>query len=213
MRADRAPRRLSKDARRAQLLALAMPVVAEQGLAEFSLEDIADGADVTRNLLYRYFPRGRRDIVIGVVERAGRELTGDWVTDETVPLEESLAANAARIRDHAFAPSDAWRIHRRARAADQPELNQIIAGYVERIIANISLNDLETQQPPPLVRLALSGYIAFAETILDQARASNAPHDTVIQILKDTLIAVIHSAREASSSTPADTANYKTVTA
>jgi len=194
-RPARAPRRLSSDARREQLVALAMPVLAEQGLADFSLEDVAEPADVTRNLLYHYFPRGRPDIVLAVVKQAGHELTGSWVTDPTLPLADRVAANVAQMMPHALGPSDAWRIHRRARAADQPELNEIVAGYLEQIISSISLNHLGTPDPPALVRLALNAYLAFAETIADEARTTNTPPAAVMQILTDTLIAAIQAAR------------------
>ena len=55
-----------------------MPIVAEQGFARFSLDEVAAAADVTRNLLYHYFPRGRPDLALAVGERAGRELTDGW---------------------------------------------------------------------------------------------------------------------------------------
>jgi len=45
-------------------------VVADQGFTEFSLEEVAAHADVTRNLLYHYFPRGRPDVAVAVVELA-----------------------------------------------------------------------------------------------------------------------------------------------
>ena len=196
-RATRAPRRLDRTARREQLVEAAMPVVAAQGFADFSLEDVAAPVDVTRNLLYHYFPRGRPDIVVAVVAQAGRELTADWVTDDALPLEQRLAQNFARMADHALGPSDAWRIHRRARAADQPELDAIIASYIETIIASVSLNHLGTPDPPPLVHLALAGYLAMAETIADEARATNTPRAQVLKLLSDTLVATIGAARGA----------------
>lgn len=196
-RATRPPRRLDRTARREQLVEAAMPVLAAQGFADFSLEDVAAPVDVTRNLLYHYFPRGRPDIVVAVVEQAGRELTADWVTDDALPLEQRLAENFARMAEHALGPSDAWRIHRRARAADQPELNAIIAGYTETIIASVSLNHLATPDPPPLVHLALAGYLAMAETIADEARATNTPPAQVMKLLSDTLVATIGAARAA----------------
>ena len=55
---SRGPRRLSKVARRKQLISAAMPVVAAQGFADFSLDEVAARADVSRNLLYHYFPDG-----------------------------------------------------------------------------------------------------------------------------------------------------------
>lgn len=193
----RSPRRLPKGARRGQLVAAAMPVLAEQGFADFSLDDVAAPADVTRNLLYHYFPRGRPDIVLAVVRLAGEQLTGDWVTDEVLTLEQRQAANFARMLAHANDPSDAWRIHRKARAADVPELNEIVAGYLEKVISSVSLNHLGTPTPPPSVHLALTGYLVFAETIADEARATNAPPAAVTKILTDTLTATIKAARAA----------------
>ena len=59
-----------------------MPVVARDGFFDFSLDEIAERAGVTRNLLYHYFPEGRPDVVLAVVERAGHELVDGWVLDE-----------------------------------------------------------------------------------------------------------------------------------
>lgn len=190
----RPPRRMSKEARREQLVAAAMPVLAEQGFADFSLEEIADRADVTRNLLYHYFPRGRQDVVVAVVDRAGQELISDWALDEEIPVAQRLTANANRMMGHALVPTDAWLIHRRARAAHRPELDEIVSRYVERVISFVSLNHLGTPNPPRLVRLAIIGYIAFFETTLDEARATHAPRRKVMRLLADTLVATIAAA-------------------
>ncbi len=194
MTAARPPRRLSKEARLEQLVAAALPVVAEQGFADFSLEEIAERADVTRNLLYHYFPRGRPDVVLAVVRRAGDELSDDWVIDGDLPLSDRLAANFTRMLGHALEPSNAWRIHRRSRAADQRELDEVVNLYVERVISSISLNHLGTREPPPLVHLALTGFVAFAEAALDEARTTKAPREKVMHLLSDTLVATIAAA-------------------
>jgi AcrR family transcriptional regulator len=197
MTSPRTPRRLSRDARREQLVAIAMPLAAERGLAALSLEEVATRADVSRNLLYHYFPRGRHDLAAATVLEAGRELSADWVTDDALPLTERLTANFARVVDHALTPTDAWRVHRRARAADVPELNEITADYEEEVIASIALNHLGTGDPLPAVRLALTGYLAFAEATLDQARTTNVPRAQVIQIVRDPLVATLSAAVEA----------------
>jgi AcrR family transcriptional regulator len=185
---------MSKQARREQLIAAAMPILAQRGFADFSLEEIAARAGVTRNLLYHYFPRGRQDVVVAVVDRAGQELSSDWVLDEELPISERLAANANRMLGHALVPTDAWRIHRRARAAQDPEIEAIVGRYVELVISFVSLNHLGTPKPPRLVHLALTGYVAFFETTLDQARAVRAPRARVMQLLADTLVATISAA-------------------
>jgi AcrR family transcriptional regulator len=193
-----APRRLTRDARRAQLVAAAMPLVARQGFADFSLDELAAAADVTRNLLYHYFPRGREDIVLAVVEQAGRELTEEWVVDDAVPLEQRLAANFTRIADHAMGPTDAWRIHRRARAALDPELHQVVAGFSDVVVASVALNHLGTRRPPQMVHLALLGFVSFCETVFDEARQAGLSRGVVMRMLADTLVATLAAATSAS---------------
>ena len=97
---------MSRDARREQLVAIALPIAAERGFADLSLEDVAARADVTRNLLYHYFPRGRQDLAAATVCEAGRELSADWVIDDALSLTERQAANFARVVDHALTPTD-----------------------------------------------------------------------------------------------------------
>jgi AcrR family transcriptional regulator len=195
---------MSRDARREQLVAIALPIAAERGFADLSLEDVAARADVTRNLLYHYFPRGRQDLAAATVCEAGRELSADWVIDDALPLTERLAANFARVVDHALTPTDVWRVHRRARAADLPELSEIAAEYEEKVIASISLNHLGTADPPPAARLALTGYLAFAEATLDQARTTNVPRGQVIQIVRDALVATLSATVEAATQQPSN---------
>lgn len=191
----RPPRRLSRKARYEQLVAAAMPVVAEQGFSEFSLDEVAERAGVTRNLMYHYFPRGRPDVAVAVAERAGHELTDGWVTDESIPIEQRLAENNGRIVAHALQPTDAWRIHRLARGSTAPELREILDRFVGLVVSNMSLNHLGTPDPPPLARLALAGYLAFVESVLDDLRASSVPPEQIVQLLSDTLAAAIRASR------------------
>jgi AcrR family transcriptional regulator len=194
-RAKRSPRRLSREARREQLIDIAMPLVAEQGISAFSLDELARRADVTRNLLYHYFPRGRPDILLAVSERAGHELTDNWVTDESVPLSERMAANFLRFIEHSAEPSLAWRIHRLGRAANEPELNEIIARFEEVVIQGVSLNNFDTPDPPPVARLAIKGFISFSETVLDDARENDFPRDEVLALVAQTFASTLEAVR------------------
>jgi AcrR family transcriptional regulator len=192
--ADRPPRRLSRGARREQLVAAAMPIAAAQGFAELSLDDVAAEADVSRNLLYHYFPRGRPDLVRAVAEAAGHRLTDDWVTDEAIPLPERLAMNNARMIEHAMKPSDAWTIYQLARGAPDPELRETVERFVEVVIEATSLNQLGTADPDPLARVALKGYLGFFGAVLDEARATGTPPEQLLGILSETLVAALAAA-------------------
>ena len=105
----RAPkgRRLPPEQRRAQLADAALALAARQGQAGLSLDDVAERAGVTRNLLYHYFPRGRLDVFLAALTRAGDTLTGDFIVDPSRPLAERLAANTDRALEHAERGSDA----------------------------------------------------------------------------------------------------------
>ncbi len=192
----RPPRRLSRDARRSQLIAAAMPIIARQGFSDFSLDEVAAAADVTRNLLYHYFPDGRNDVVRAVAEQAGHLLTDDWVTDESIPLAERLVINNGRMVDHAMEPSDAWVIYQLCRGSTDPELRAAIDRFIEVVISAVSLNQLGTEDPPPLARVALKGYLGFFASVLDEARETGIPPDQLVGLLGHTLTAALNAAKQ-----------------
>lgn len=193
-RVARGPRRLSREARHEQLVAAAMPVVAEQGFAEFSLDEVAHRADVTRNLLYHYFPRGRADIALAAAEAAGHQLTDDWITDESVPLAERLIANNGRMIEHAMKPTDAWVLYQRARDSTDPELRETMDRFLDVVITAVLRNHFGKSEPPPLAGVALKGYLAFFATVLDEARATSTPPERIMPILTATLESALSSA-------------------
>src|SRR4051794_30990028 len=193
MPASAAARRLSPEARRDQLAEIAQELIAADGYASFSLDALAERAGVTRNLLYHYFPRGRLDLFLAAIERGGEQLTGDWVTDSDLPLPERQAANFARMIDHARGPSPAWSVHRQARAVAEPEVQQMHGRYIARVVDAICLNNFGTAKPPKLATAAIRSYVAFAETMLDQAREQRLPLEAVGGVLVRTLDAVIAS--------------------
>ena len=192
------PRRLPPAQRQAQLTEAALAVVAEQGYAALSLEDVAQRAGVTRNLLYRYFPRGRLDVFVAAVERAGQELTADFLVDSDEPVEAKLARNVTRFVEHAAGPSDAWRVARHATAtAAEPEVARARARYRDVLVANMALNHFGTATPEPLALLALRAYADFAETALDEWRGSGVDADAVLSVLRETLLATVQAVRGA----------------
>ena len=174
-----------------------MPVVAETGFADFSLDDVAARAGVTRNLLYHYFPRGRSDLILAVAEAAGHRLTDDWITDESIPLAERLQANNARMIEHAMEPSDAWTIYQLARGSNDPELRATVDRFTEVVIAATALNQLGTEEPPPVARMALRGYLAFFGAVLDEARVAGTPPERILPLLGGTLVAALDAAGSA----------------
>jgi AcrR family transcriptional regulator len=175
-----ASRRLSRQARREQLVAAAVPLASRHGPAGLSLEEVAKRAGVTRNLLYHYFPAGQSDLVGAVVEEAERQLVGQSPPND---LNQAIS----RILDHALAPTHAWRVHRMARALPT------LTGQVEATTRGAidALRDFTGLEESPQAELLLAGYLAYAETVLDGARAAGLPRDDVRRLLAQTLRAVV----------------------
>jgi hypothetical protein len=96
--------------------------------------------------------------------------------------------------EHASGPSPAWRIHRQARTMTDPDVRSLTKGYVDQVVANVALNNTGTADPPPLVRLAIEGFVAYAELALEEARERGLDHERVTLLLARTLAATIEAA-------------------
>lgn len=64
---------MARDARRAQVLAVAQELFAREGFHHVSMDDIADKAEVSKPVLYRHFP-SKLDLYLAVVDHRGESL-------------------------------------------------------------------------------------------------------------------------------------------
>jgi AcrR family transcriptional regulator len=193
------PRRMPPEERRRQLIEAAAVEAAAHGYAELSLDAVAGRARVTRNLLYHYFPGGRRELFMAALGHAVEELTAPWVTDPDLPLEKRLRLNFERLIQHAAEPSVAWLLFRQSRSLHDPEISAIADSRLEEVVRSISLNHLGTDDPPPLVRMALHGFLAYGEVALDEVRDRQLDHEGAMRVLAATLVATVQAAVEAGS--------------
>jgi AcrR family transcriptional regulator len=196
------PRRLPPAERREQLIDSALAIAAKEGYENLAFEKVAKRAGVTRNLVYHYFPGGRQELLEAAVHRAGEVLSGGWVTDPEIPLAERLASNLNRMMDHAAEPTEAWQLYRQSRGTVDPSLLEIARQYRERVIGTIALNQLGTTEPPPIVRIALDGFLAYVETVIESALEQAMPREQVIELVGGTLMSAMNAAAAAGVPSP-----------
>jgi AcrR family transcriptional regulator len=194
-----APRRLDPESRREQLLGVALAVTAEEGYAGLTLEEVARRAGVTRAALYRYFPRGKLDVFLGAVERAGEVLTEDLVTDGKLPLAERQTRNFSLFVAHALEPSEAWRAYRHGRVSGLDEVDAIHESYRGRLIETMARNHFGSPDPGPLATVALRAYLAFAESALDDCRERGVGREDTLALVAGTLSAAVAEAKRLQS--------------
>ncbi|MCB5908693.1 TetR/AcrR family transcriptional regulator [Streptomyces pinistramenti] len=84
-------RRLSVEQRRSQLLAAALGLFAQRAPEDVSLDDVANAAEVSRPLVYRYFPGGKQQLYESALRSAADVLEGCFDEPATGPLTRRLA--------------------------------------------------------------------------------------------------------------------------
>src|SRR3954453_2633353 len=196
------PRRMPPAQRREQLIDSALEIAAREGHENLAFEAVANRAGVTRNLVYHYFPGGRQQLLEAALHRAGGQLSSGGGAEPGVPLGERLVSNLNRMMDHAAEPTDAWQLYRQGRSLIDPNLLEISRQYRERVIGTIALNQLGTTEPPPIVRIALDGFLAYVETVIESAIEQGTPREQVMELVAGTLMSAMNAAAGASVGGP-----------
>jgi AcrR family transcriptional regulator len=154
--------RLHPDVRKAQLVELGLEMLAGRPLSQLPIDDIAAAARISRGLLFHYFPT-KRDFGIAVVEAAARHLLEETDPDLSLDalarlrsgidayvgfVERNRDLYLALVRGAAGSDIALARVHEETRSV-----------LADRILAGMQLAD----DCPPGVRLAVRGWLAFAE--------------------------------------------------
>ena len=177
------PRRLDADSRREQLVQVALAVTAERGYAGLTLEVVAELAGVTRAALYRYFPRGKHDLFLSAVERAGELLTADLVTDESLSLEERRARNFSMFIEHALEPQRRLAGEHAGGLRPAGDRRTRHRRHRRRVVETMAMNHFGTKSPGPYAEVGLHAYLAFAEAAFDGARERGLDRDGLFELL------------------------------
>ena len=169
---------------------------AELGYAGVQLEAIAGEVGVTRNLIHHYFPGGKRDLYVEAVRAACAELAGLMDVSRDVPLERKMTANISRYLDQVLDPSPIYVLYARAMRNADGEIRGFALRARDALAAGVALNHLGTATPPEAVRVALTGYVAFVETVCEGRRGKRrSTRARLERLLQDVLVAVVAAAR------------------
>ncbi|GAB2621047.1 TetR/AcrR family transcriptional regulator [Streptomyces capparidis] len=172
-------RRLPVEQRREQLLAAALDLFGRRAPDEVSLEDVAAAAGVSRPLVYRYFPGGKRQLYEAAMRSAADELSGRFVEPATGTPTQRLA----NVLDRYLAFVDE---HDAGYAALLRGGGVTAAGRAGEIVEQVRrdalhrvLDHLAVPEPSPRLVLAVRSWIASVETVslawLDQGKQPPAP--------------------------------------
>jgi AcrR family transcriptional regulator len=195
--------RLSTDARREQLLVAGAELLGRRPYDEVSIDEIAAAADVSKSLLYHYFPT-KRDFVLAALRRSERELGELTAPDPALPPAEQLDAALdqflAFVEEHAVAYMAIFR----SRGGGDSEIEATLEQ--NRQLRLSSLLDLlasweaapVTIKRTPLLETALQGWAFFVEgAVLRWLERRDIERAELRQLLRQTLIGSLVSSSAA----------------
>jgi AcrR family transcriptional regulator len=156
--------RLSREARRDQLVTLGHDLVAASSFEEVSVDDVAAAAGISRGLLFHYFPT-KRDFQVAVAERAAEELLAATEPDpDAAPLEQ-LRRGTERFLDHVAPRRAAYLSLVRGAGSGEPALRTVNERtrdvLVRRVVDGLALDPV-----PPVLTLIVRGWVAACEEIV-----------------------------------------------
>jgi AcrR family transcriptional regulator len=185
--------RLQVDERRSQLLELGLQLFSDRSYDELSIDDIARAAGISKGLLYHYFP-SKRDYYVEVVRRAAGQLLERTDVAVVDVSEDALHAGLDAYLDFVEQHARSYTALVRGGVGSDPEVAALLEAtrrtIAERIVSRLSADD-----PPPLLRAALRGWIGLVEAAsLDWLDRRDVSREQLRALLAQMLLAAIVAA-------------------
>jgi AcrR family transcriptional regulator len=185
--------RLPVDERRKKLLALGRALFSERTYEAISIEEIARAAGISKGLLYHYFP-SKRDFYVACVRASAEELLERTERGGAPADFATLMDKLDAYLDYVDESFQAYALLLRSGVGSDAEVLAIVestrAALVTRLIEALGLDE-----PAPLVRTALWGWIGFVESAsLDWIAHRDLEREPLRRLLAETLLAVLASA-------------------
>ena len=159
-----ARRRLTPDARRAELLRAGERLFTERAFDDVSIEGIAEAAGVSKNLLYHYFS-GKRELYLETIRASAEEMLIRTAPDMSMEPIERLRSSIDNHLRHAEEHAAGYVKLLRGAGGD-PDIAAIIEDAHRRVVERtVATLPLDGNEPPPGLELALYGWIAFCDQV------------------------------------------------
>ncbi|HEU4977671.1 MAG TPA: TetR/AcrR family transcriptional regulator [Solirubrobacteraceae bacterium] len=195
--------RLTLDARREQLVELGTEIFAERPFDEISIEDIAVAAGISKGLLYHYFP-SKRDFYVEVVRQACALMEHETATDPALAALERVEQGVERYLDYVAGHARGYSTVLRAGIGADPEVLALVEASRGRMAERILAGVAQGEEPPALLRLAVRGWVGFAEAAaLDWLEHGGAEREDLRELLVQTLLGALRTAGELDARAPA----------
>jgi AcrR family transcriptional regulator len=184
--------RLSRDARRAQLIDVASGQFATKPYGDVAIEEIARRAGVRHGLIYHYFP-DKRHLYIEVVrhwaEQIGQAATTDPALDPVERIYAGLRAHLDFVEEHLVG----YLALVTGGNGNDPEVHEVNEQARWNGLRHV-LKGLDIEQPTPALRIALRGWAGFNEgAIIEWLKGRDLSREQLVDIMAQALLATLRA--------------------
>jgi len=184
--------RLPTEERRAQLLAVGLRLFAETPYEDVAIDDVAAEVGISKGLLYHYFP-SKRDFYIATLRAAADDLM-ERTRPTVAPTIDTLREGLLISLDYIEKNATGYKTLMRCAVGSDPEVLAIVEGVRQASMDRILLA-IDVPRPPPLLRLALRGWIGFVEqSILHWLDHKDVSKKAQCELFAETLVHVLMAA-------------------
>lgn len=152
---------LSRDERRAQLLAVGLLLFSTRPYEDVSIDDIAAEAGASNGLLYHYFG-GKRALYTEVVRFAAGQLLESIVPDSSRSNAQNLRLGVAAYFSFCERHKDAYLALMHGGLGADPGVQSVLEETRQAIVGQI-LDQLGLATPPPPFRMAARSWLGGVE--------------------------------------------------
>ncbi|GHG56680.1 TetR/AcrR family transcriptional regulator [Streptomyces griseocarneus] len=156
-------RRLSVTERRTQLIGAALGLFAHRAPEDVSLDDVAAAAEVSRPLVYRYFPGGKPQLYEAALRSAADDLELCFAEPQTGPLTGRLAAALDRYLAFVDQHDAGYSALLQGGSVAETSRTGAIVDEVRRTAAAQILTHLSVPDPGVRLRLMVRTWISAVE--------------------------------------------------
>lgn len=158
---DLAPRRMTTEARREQLLAFGRKHFAEHGYEAMPMDAIADRAGVSKGLLYHYFGN-QRGFYMETVRAVTDEVIAVTEPPADQPFERAFLAMVTHFVGYVQEHGGIYTALVRGGLGSDDEVNQLLDRVRMTSMRRI-LERLGIDRPSPLTQIAIYGWVSLVE--------------------------------------------------
>ena len=183
--------RLAAAARREQLLQVGIEHFSARSYEDFSIEELAARAGVSKGLVFHYFP-SKRDFYMAALRTATAEMLRLIETPPGLEAPAALAHALDAYLRYVEERAPAYRAVLRGGIGADPEVQAIADDFRDAVYERVASLVTPGHPPAPPLRSALRGWIGFVEAAsLDWIDRHELPRDELAEQLARTLAAAV----------------------